>query len=82
MAGLTTGKRRLICRALARDCGGAVFAFDAPYAAILRGLPPIEEEYKNDYPTTKSEEELDREADFMQYVPPNKPLWYIANVFV
>ena len=50
------------------------------------GLPPIEE-YKNDYPddyTEKAEEELTAKQIFMQYVLPNKLLWYIAiaNVFV
>lgn len=50
------------------------------------GLPPIEE-YKNDYPedySEKSEQELTAKQIFMQYVLPNKLLWYIAfaNVFV
>lgn len=50
------------------------------------GLPPIEE-YKNDYPddyNEKAEEELTAKQIFMQYVLPNKLLWYIAiaNVFV
>ena len=50
------------------------------------GLPPIEE-YKNDYPddyTDKAEEELTAKQIFMQYILPNKLLWYIAvaNVFV
>jgi OPA family glycerol-3-phosphate transporter-like MFS transporter len=50
------------------------------------GLPPIEE-YKNDYPddySEKAEEELTAKQIFMQYVFPNRLLWYIAiaNVFV
>jgi OPA family glycerol-3-phosphate transporter-like MFS transporter len=50
------------------------------------GLPPIEE-YKNDYPddySEKDEEELTAKQIFMQYILPNKLLWYIAvaNVFV
>lgn len=50
------------------------------------GLPPIEE-YKNDYPddyNEKAEQELTAKQIFMQYVLPNKLLWYIAiaNVFV
>ncbi len=50
------------------------------------GLPPIEE-YKNDYPddyTENSEVELTAKQIFMQYILPNKLLWYIAvaNVFV
>lgn len=65
----------------------AVFAFalmrDTPQSC---GLPPIEE-YKNDYPVDydeKHEEELTAKQIFMQYVLPNKLLWYIAlaNVFV
>jgi len=50
------------------------------------GLPPIEK-FKNDYPddySTKHEEELTAKQIFMQYILPNKLLWYIAfaNVFV
>lgn len=65
----------------------ALFAFalmrDTPQSC---GLPPIEE-YKNDYPddyNEKAEEELTAKQIFMQYVLPNKLLWYIAiaNVFV
>lgn len=49
-------------------------------------MPPIEE-YKNDYPddyNEKAEQELTAKQIFMQYVLPNKLLWYIAiaNVFV
>ncbi len=45
------------------------------------------EEYKNDYPddyNEKAEQELTAKQIFMQYVLPNKLLWYIAiaNVFV
>ncbi|GHK57345.1 hypothetical protein KPZU09_70810 [Klebsiella pneumoniae] len=65
----------------------AIFAFammrDTPQSC---GLPPIEE-YKNDYPddySEKHEEELTAKQIFMQYILPNKLLWYIAiaNVFV
>ena len=65
----------------------ALFAFammrDTPQSC---GLPPIEE-YKNDYPddyNEKAEQELTAKQIFMQYVLPNKLLWYIAiaNVFV
>ncbi len=65
----------------------AIIAFalmrDTPQSC---GLPPIEE-YKNDYPddySEKHEEELTAKQIFMQYVLPNKLLWYIAvaNVFV
>jgi OPA family glycerol-3-phosphate transporter-like MFS transporter len=65
----------------------AIIAFalmrDTPQSC---GLPPIEE-YKNDYPddySDKHEEELTAKQIFMQYVLPNKLLWYIAiaNVFV
>lgn len=65
----------------------AIFAFammrDTPQSC---GLPPIEE-YKNDYPDDYSEEheqELTAKQIFMQYILPNKLLWYIAvaNVFV
>lgn len=51
------------------------------------GLPPVEE-YKNDYPPDynkeSSEKELSAKEIFMQYVFPNKLLWYIAfaNVFI
>src|SRR5471030_2139477 len=66
----------------------AVFAFmtmrDTPQSC---GLPPIEE-YKNDYPPDyvkeSAEQELTAKQIFMQYILPNKLLWYIAiaNVFV
>ncbi|EOL9010834.1 glycerol-3-phosphate transporter [Cronobacter malonaticus] len=65
----------------------AIIAFalmrDTPQSC---GLPPIEA-YKNDYPddyNEKHEEELTAKQIFMQYVLPNKLLWYIAiaNVFV
>ena len=66
----------------------AVIAFflmrDTPQSC---GLPPVEE-YKNDYPPDynkeTSEKELTAKEIFMQYVFPNKLLWYIAvaNVFV
>ena len=65
----------------------AIFAFammrDTPQSC---GLPPIEE-YKNDYPddySEKHEEELTAKQIFMQYILPNKLLWYIAiaHVFV
>lgn len=66
----------------------AILAFflmrDTPQSC---GLPPIEE-YKNDYPPDynkeTSEQELTAKEIFMQYVFPNKLLWYIAiaNVFV
>lgn len=50
------------------------------------GLPPIEE-YKNEpalVSTQDNEKELSAKAIFMEYVLPNKVLWYIAlaNVFV
>lgn len=51
------------------------------------GLPPVEE-YKNDYPPDynkeSSEKELSAKEIFMQYIFPNKLLWYIAfaNVFI
>ena len=66
----------------------AVLAFflmrDTPQSC---GLPSIEE-YKNDYPPDynkdTSEKELTAKEIFMQYVFPNKLLWFIAiaNVFV
>lgn len=66
----------------------AIIAFflmrDTPQSC---GLPPVEE-YKNDYPPDynkeSSEKELTSKEIFMQYVFPNKLLWYIAfaNVFI
>lgn len=66
----------------------AIIAFllmrDTPQSC---GLPPVEE-YKNDYPPDynheSSEKELTAKEIFMQYVFPNKLLWYIAfaNVFI
>ena len=67
--------------------GVAIFAYvtmrDTPQSC---GLPPIEV-YKNDFPDdykASDEQELTAKEIFMQYILPNKLLWYIAfaNVFV
>ncbi len=65
----------------------AIIAFmlirDTPQSC---GLPPIEE-YKLDYPANYSsqyEKEMTTKEIFMQYILPNKLLWFIAlaNVFI
>ncbi|UDQ92650.1 glycerol-3-phosphate transporter [Escherichia coli] len=68
-----------------KERGGIVSVWNCAHN-VGGGIPPIEE-YKNDYPddyNEKAEQELTAKQIFMQYVLPNKLLWYIAiaNVFV